>query len=58
MPRRNGNKQFKQKRNKGNHQRKRTTRGYRFMSKLIKYKWYEEGDQNDYNAVYISKDSK
>ena len=42
MPRRNGNKSFKQKRNKGNHQRKRTTRGYRMMSKFTKYKWYEK----------------
>jgi len=44
MPRRNGNKSFKQKRNKGAHQRKRTTRGHRMISKFIKYKWYEEGD--------------
>ena len=42
MARRNGNKSFKQKRNKGNHQRKRTTRGYRMMSKFEKYKWYED----------------
>ena len=42
MSRRNGNKSFKQKRNKGNHQRRRTTRGYRMMSKFEKYKWYDK----------------
>jgi hypothetical protein len=40
MPRRNGNKQFNQKRNRGAHQRRRTTRGHRKISKFIKYKWY------------------
>ena len=41
MPRRNGNKAFKARRNKGAHQRRRTTRGHRFISKLKKYHWYE-----------------
>ena len=35
------NKQLRQRNNKGSHQRKRTTRGKRFISKLKKYKWYE-----------------
>lgn len=47
MARRNGNKSFKQRRNKGNHQRRRTTRGYRMMSKFKKYKWYEEVINNE-----------
>jgi hypothetical protein len=47
MGRRNGNKSFKQKRNKGNHQRRRTTRGYRMMSKFEKYKWYNEKESDD-----------
>lgn len=47
MPRRNGNKKFNQKRNRGAHQRRRTTRGHRTISKFIKYKWYEkEGDKD------------
>jgi hypothetical protein len=50
VPRRN-RRQVKQKRNKGNHQRRRTTRGYRFMSKLEKYKWYDpstlDGTESD-----------
>ena len=47
MPRRNGNKPFNQKRNRGAHQRRRTTRGHRTISKFIKYKWYErEGDKD------------
>lgn len=49
MGRRNGNKSFKQKRNKGNHQRRRTTRGYRMMSKFEKYKWYNEKEINNGN---------
>jgi len=32
---------MRQQNNKGNHQRRRTTRGNRFLSKLRKYKWYE-----------------
>jgi len=40
MPRRSNSK-MRQQKNKGNHQRKRTTRGNRFLSKLKKYKWYE-----------------
>jgi len=40
MPRRN-RRQLKRRHNKGSHQRRRTTRGYRFMSKLKKYDtWY------------------
>jgi hypothetical protein len=40
MPRRN-RRQLKQRHNRGSHQRRRTTRGYRFMSKLKKYDpWY------------------
>jgi hypothetical protein len=35
------NKQLKQQQNRSNHQRRRTTRGNRFISKLKKYKWYE-----------------
>jgi len=56
MPRRNGNKQFNSKRNKGAHQRHRTTRGHRMISKFIKYKWYEKGKENDYNGSYTSRD--
>lgn len=41
MPRHNGNKSFKQHRNLGQHQRRRTTRGGRTMSKLKKYKHYQ-----------------
>jgi hypothetical protein len=44
MARRNGNKSFNQIRNRGNHQRARTTRGCRKISKFIKYKWYTEVD--------------
>jgi hypothetical protein len=36
------NKSMRQRNNKGTHQRRRTTRGYRKMSKFAKYKWYEE----------------
>lgn len=39
MPRLSNSK-LRSKHNKGNHQRRRTTRGYRFISKLKKYKWY------------------
>jgi len=35
------NKKLRQQKNKGSHQRRRTTRGNRFLSKLKKYKWYE-----------------
>jgi hypothetical protein len=57
MARRNGNKSFKKARNKGNHQRKRTTRGYRKMSKFKKYKWYTEikggeSDEENKNLSY------
>ncbi len=41
MPRRNGNKSFKQRENKGNHRRRRTTRGQRALSKLVIYKHYQ-----------------
>jgi len=46
MPRRNGNKQFNQKRNSGQHQRKRSTRGERKMSKFLKYKMYTMGEES------------
>lgn len=36
MARRNGHKSFKQTRNRGQHQRRRSTRGGRLLSKLIK----------------------
>jgi len=51
MPRRNGNKKFKQRRNKGAHQRKRTTRGHRALSKFKKYKWYEEVEKDERHKV-------
>jgi len=35
------NKQMRCRKNKGAHQRKRTTRGHRLISKLKKYKWYK-----------------
>lgn len=41
------NKQLRQRNNRGNHQRKRTTRGNRFISKLKKYKWYETENSNE-----------
>jgi len=37
------NKHLRQRNNKGAHQRRRTTRGHRIISKFVKYKWYEEG---------------
>jgi hypothetical protein len=40
MPRRNGNKSFNKRRNRGAHQRRRTTRGHRFQSKLKLYRAY------------------
>lgn len=44
MARRDGNKPFNRRNNrKGTHQRRRTTRGHRMMSKFKKYKYYEEG---------------
>ena len=50
MPRRN-RRGVKRKHNKGNHQRRRTTRGYRMMSKFEKYMWYggsnPEGQKSD-----------
>jgi len=45
MPRRSNSKMHQQN-NKGNHQRRRTTRGKRFLSKLKKYKWYETLNSN------------
>ena len=35
------NNKLRSQHNKGNHRRRRTTRGNRFLSKLIKYKWHE-----------------
>lgn len=46
MPRRN-RRGVKQKNNRGNHRRRRTTRGYRFMSKLEKYKCYGWSNPKD-----------
>jgi hypothetical protein len=40
MPRRNGNAACRKRYNKGQHQRCRTTRGHRLMSKFKKYYWY------------------
>lgn len=42
MPRRT-NKTIRGVKNRGQHQRRRTTRGHRTMSKFKKYKYYEEG---------------
>lgn len=42
MPRRN-NKHIRVVNNRGQHQRVRTTRGHRIMSKFKKYKYYNEG---------------
>lgn len=48
MPRKDGNKSFNQRRNKkGSHQRRRTTRGHRMMSKFKKYKWYEDEERKE-----------
>ena len=41
------NKRLKQQQNRGSHQRRRTTRGNRFISKLEKYKWYEILNSNE-----------
>jgi len=41
------NKRLKQQQNKGTHQRRHTTRGNRFLSKLKKYKWYETLNSNE-----------
>jgi len=41
-------KRLRKRQNKGNHQRRRSTRGGRFLSKLEKYKWYSfEGGEYD-----------
>ena len=44
---RKSNKQLRAQHNKGNHKRRRTTRGQRFLSKLEKYKWYETHNGKD-----------
>jgi len=36
-----------QRNNKGAHQRRRTTRGHRAISKFVKYKWYGEVTKDD-----------
>ena len=41
MPRRNPT-QCRRVNNKASHRRRHTTRGHRFMSKLKKYKWYDD----------------
>jgi len=43
------NKSMRQRNNKGAHQRRRTTRGHRAISKFVKYKWYEEINKNTGN---------
>ena len=47
MPRLTRKKLKKQCNNKGTHQRRRTTRGHRTISKFIKYKYYEEVSNNE-----------
>jgi len=37
--------EVKAKNNRGNHRRKRTTRGYRMMSKFKKYCWYDKKEE-------------
>jgi hypothetical protein len=39
------NKQLRKRNNKGAHQRRRTTRGHRQISKFVKYKWYERSTE-------------
>jgi len=41
------NKSMRKRNNKGAHQRRRTTRGHRAISKFVKYKWYEEINKNN-----------
>jgi len=41
------NKKLRRRNNKGSHQRHRTQRGHRKISKFIKYKWYEEVKRHD-----------
>lgn len=41
MPRRS-RKKCRRVNNRASHQRRRTTRGHRFISKLKKYKWYDD----------------
>ena len=52
------NKRMRRRNNKGTHQRRRTTRGYRMMSKFVKYKWYEEVNKNDYHDSNAIEDSE
>ena len=49
------NKRLRQQQNRGNHQRRRTTRGNRFISKLKKYKWYETLNSKEGKEVDIPK---
>jgi ribosomal protein L37E len=58
MPRRNGNKSFNVRKNTGNHQRRRTTRGYRQMSKFVKYKWYEKIDARGQPYLELRKEGE
>lgn len=39
---RKSNKALRRKKNSGQHQRGRTTRGHRLISKFKKYKWYDD----------------
>lgn len=50
------NKRMRKRNNKGTHVRRRTTRGYRMMSKFAKYKWYEGGESNDHQHSDTSED--
>jgi len=50
MPRLNRSK-MQQQNNRSNHQRRRTTRGNRFLSKLKKYKWYETENLKEQEGV-------
>jgi len=48
-------KQLRMRHNKGNHQRRRTTRGHRMMSKFKKYKWYEEIEHEKSQSGSVGK---
>jgi len=45
------NKRMRQQNNRGAHQRRHTTRGGRFLSKLKKYKWYETLNSKEGEAM-------
>ena len=59
MSRRDGNKSFNQRRNKVSHQRCRTTRGHRKISKFNKYKYYEDKLSEDIvNWLFANESSR